>query len=92
MNNVCKRVLDDVTVRLQTDPRAKAALVGFADPKERGASKLAAERSENAKKYLGAKKSIDPARIEIRSAAGTAGEGKENRRLDVVWIPNDATY
>jgi outer membrane protein OmpA-like peptidoglycan-associated protein len=92
VNNVCKRVLDDVAVRLQTDPKAKAALVGFADPKERGATKLAAERAENAKRYLGAKKGIDPARIEIRSAAGTAGEGKVNRRLDVVWIPDDATY
>jgi outer membrane protein OmpA-like peptidoglycan-associated protein len=92
VNNVCKRVLDDVAVRLQTDSKAKAALVGFADPKERGASKLAGQRAENAKKYLGEKQGIDPARVLTRSAAGTPGEGKQNRRLDAVWIPDGATY
>jgi outer membrane protein OmpA-like peptidoglycan-associated protein len=92
VNNVCKRVLDDVAVRLQTDSKAKAALVGFADPKERGASKLAGQRAENAKKYLGEKKGIDPARVLTRSATGTAGEGEQNRRVDVVWIPDGATY
>jgi len=92
VNNVCKRVLDDVAVRLQTDSKAKAALVGFADPEERGASKLAGQRAENAKKYLGEKKGIDLARVLTRSAAGTAGGGDENRRADVVWIPDGATY
>jgi outer membrane protein OmpA-like peptidoglycan-associated protein len=92
VNNVCKRVLDDVAVRLQTDPKAKAALVGFAASKERGASKLAAQRAENARKYLGTKGGIDPGRIETRSAVGTTGEIKENRRLDAVWIPDGATY
>ena len=34
VDNVCKRVLDDAAVRLQSDPKAKVVLVGFADPKE----------------------------------------------------------
>jgi outer membrane protein OmpA-like peptidoglycan-associated protein len=92
VNNVCKRVLDDVAVRLQTDPKAKAVLVGFADTKERGATKLAAQRAENAKKYLDEKKGIDPARIDVRSAAGTSAASKENRHVDAVFIPDGATY
>ena len=91
-NNVCKRVLDDLAVRLQAEPKAKCVLVGFADPKERGASKLAAQRAENARKYLGQKSGVDAARVEVRSAAGTESEGKQNRRLDVVWVPDGATY
>jgi outer membrane protein OmpA-like peptidoglycan-associated protein len=91
-NNVCKRVLDDVAVRLQTDPKAKTVLVGYADPKEHAADRLANQRAAIAKKYLGEKKGIDPGRIETRSAAGTAGAGKENRRLDAVIVPEGATY
>jgi outer membrane protein OmpA-like peptidoglycan-associated protein len=92
VNNVCKRVLDDLAVRLQAEPKAKAAFVGFAEPKEHAASKLAAERAENARKYLGQKKSVDTSRVELRSAVGPESEGKRNRRLDVVWIPDGATY
>lgn len=92
VNNVCKRVLDDVAVRLQTDPKAKAVLVGFADSKERGASKLAAQRADNSKKYLGDKKGIDSARIDVRSSTATSGDGKQNRRLDAVWVPDGASY
>src|SRR6185295_14175700 len=32
VDNVCKRVLDDVALRLQNDPRARVVIVGFADP------------------------------------------------------------
>jgi outer membrane protein OmpA-like peptidoglycan-associated protein len=92
VNNVCKRVLDDLAVRLQAEPKAKAVLVGFAEPKERRASKLAADRAENARKYLGQKKGVDTARVDVRSAVGPESEGKHNRRLDVVWVPDGATY
>ncbi len=33
-DNVCQRSLDDVAVRLQSDPKAKVVVVGYADPKE----------------------------------------------------------
>jgi len=92
VNNVCKRVLDDLAVRLQSEPKAKAVLVGFAEPKEHGASQLAARRAENAKKYLAEKKGVDTARVEVRSVAGTESEEKHNRRVDVVWVPDGATY
>jgi len=92
VNNVCKRVLDDLAVRLQAEPKAKAVLVGFAEPKERAGTKLAAERAENARKYLAQKKGVDAARVDVRSSVGPESEGKHNRRIDVVWVPDGATY
>ncbi|MGA8220934.1 MAG: OmpA family protein [Candidatus Acidiferrales bacterium] len=92
VNNVCKRVLDDLAVRLQTEPKARAVLVGFADPKEPAASKLASRRAENARKYLGEKKGVDVARVDVRSAPGTEAQPRQNRHVDVVWVPDGATY
>ncbi|MGB9243563.1 MAG: PKD domain-containing protein [Candidatus Acidiferrales bacterium] len=92
VDNVCKRVLDDAAVRLQSDPKAKVVLVGFADPKEPGSAKLASRRADEAKKYLAGKQGIDGSRVDVRSSTGTAGAGKENRRVDVVLVPDGATY
>ena len=92
VDNVCKRVLDDAAVRLQSDSKAKVVLVGFADPKEPASAKLAARRADEAKKYLGGKQGVDGSRIDVRSASGTEGAGKENRRVDVVLVPDGATY
>jgi outer membrane protein OmpA-like peptidoglycan-associated protein len=91
-DNICKRVLDDAAVRLQSDPKAKVVLVGFADPKEPGAAKLASRRADEARKYLAGKQGIDGSRVDVRSSTGTAGAGKENRRVDVVLVPDGATY
>jgi outer membrane protein OmpA-like peptidoglycan-associated protein len=91
-DNVCKRNLDDVAVRLQSDPKSKVVLTGSADPQEARADKLAAQRGDVAKKYLGDKSGIDASRIEVRTAAGTPGEGKENRRLDIIFVPDGASY
>jgi hypothetical protein len=30
--------------------------------------------------------------VDVRSSTGTAGVGKENRRVDVVLVPDGATY
>lgn len=90
-DNVCKRDLDDVAVRLQSDPRSKVVLVGYADPKEAAATKLAGERAASAQKYL-QEKGVDASRAEIRTAAGEAGAGQENRRVDIVFVPGGATY
>ena len=88
-DNVCKRTLDDVAVRLQNDSKAKIVVVGYAEPKERGSQKLATERAESAKKYLNEKKSVDTSRVELR----TNGEaGKEGRRVEIILVPDGATY
>jgi outer membrane protein OmpA-like peptidoglycan-associated protein len=76
---------------LQSDPKSKAVLVGYADPKEARADRLATERGEVCKKYLD-DKGIDPSRVEVRAAAGTPGAGTENRRLDLIFVPDGASY
>jgi outer membrane protein OmpA-like peptidoglycan-associated protein len=92
-DNACKRVGDDVALRLKNDPAAKVVIVGYADPKEPKASKLALERAELAKKYLG-EKGIDASRVSTRAGSGSAEKGmeKENRRVDFVLVPEGATY
>lgn len=91
VDNVCKRVMDDVSLRLQNDPKARAAIIGYADPKERRPEKLAKDRADAAKKYL-VSKGIADSRIDTRAAGGQAGADKQNRRVDVIWIPEGATY
>jgi hypothetical protein len=63
-DNLCKRVGDDVALRLKNEPNAKVVIVGFADPKEPKAAKLAQSRADLAKAYLG-EKGIDASRIRV---------------------------
>jgi outer membrane protein OmpA-like peptidoglycan-associated protein len=91
VDNVCKRILDDVALRLQNDPRAKIVVVGYADPKEARPDRLSRQRGDSASKYL-AGKGIASTRVDVRTAGGQAGAGKQNRRIDVVWVPEGATY
>ena len=91
VDNVCKRVLDDVALRLQNAPRARVVIVGYADPKEPRPDRLAARRADETKKYL-VGKGIADARIDVRAATGQTGAGKQNRRIDVIWVPEGATY
>ncbi len=91
VDNVCKRILDDVALRLKNEPRATAVIVGYADPKEPRAQKLAQQRGDNAAKYI-ADKGVDRSRINVRAAGGQAGAGKQNYRIDIVWVPEGATY
>src|SRR5262249_17712030 len=51
-DNACKRVGDDVALRLKNDPNAKLVIVGYADAKEPKAAKLAQTRADLAKKYI----------------------------------------
>src|SRR5271163_1875014 len=91
-DNVCKRNLDDLAVRLQSDPKSKVVLVGYADPKEPRAGDLATRRGDAGKKYLGDEKGVDAARVEVRTAAGSEGAGDDNRRLDIIFVPDGASY
>ncbi len=75
VDNICKRVLDDVALRMQNDPRAKVVLIGFADPKERAPDTMAGTRGTNAAQYL-ADKGVDRSRITTRTGAGQAGAGQ----------------
>jgi OmpA family/PKD domain len=92
-DNACKRVGDDVALRLKNEPNSKVVIVGYADPKEPRAAKLAQTRADGAKKYLG-EKGIDASRISTR--VGTASEeksqAKANRRVEFIFVPEGATY
>jgi outer membrane protein OmpA-like peptidoglycan-associated protein len=88
-DNVCKRTLDDVAVRLQTDARAKIVVVGYAEPKEHRSQQLATERAESAKRYLNEKKSVDTSRVEVRT---NTEAGKEGRRAEIILVREGATY
>jgi outer membrane protein OmpA-like peptidoglycan-associated protein len=92
IDNVCKRVLDDVALRLQNEPRATVVIVGFADPRERRPDTLAGTRATNAVDYLAMERGVDRGRISTRTGAGQAGAGAANRRIDIIWVPEGATY
>ena len=96
VDNVCKRILDDVALRLQNEPKAKIVVIGYSAPETskagaKRADKLATDRAANAQKYLGSK-GVDAARVDVRTAGGQAGAGKENHRCDIIWVPDGATY
>lgn len=92
-DNACKRVGDDVALRLKNEPAAKLVIVGYADSKEPKAAKLAQTRADLAKKYI-VEKGIDASRISTRTgqASPEKGQEKENRRVDFVIVPEGATF
>jgi outer membrane protein OmpA-like peptidoglycan-associated protein len=92
-DNACKRVGDDVALRLKNEPNAKVVILGYADKKEPKAEKLAQARADGAKKYLG-EKGIDASRISTRvgQASTEKGSEKDNRRVDFIFVPEGATY
>jgi outer membrane protein OmpA-like peptidoglycan-associated protein len=90
IDNVCKRILDDVALRLQNEPRGSAVIIGYSDPKEAKPDKIAGDRATNGVKYLG-EKGIDASRVATRTGNGQAG-APDNRRIDVIWVPDGATY
>ena len=66
-------------------------LIGYADPAERRSAKLAQDRADMVKKYL-TDKGVDASRVATRAAGGEKGAGKTNQRIDIVWVPEGATY
>lgn len=92
VDNTAKAILDDVALRLQREPDAKAVIVGYIDPSEEANIKklklknLAASRAVDTKYYLTAEKGIDPSRIETRT--GTAG----GNRAEIYLVPAGATF
>ena len=83
-----QEVVDEITKLGGTCVLAKANL---ADPKEARADRLAQQRGDAAKKYV-TDKGIAATRIDVRKAGGQAGAAKQNRRIDVVWVPEGASY
>jgi hypothetical protein len=92
-DNLCKRVGDDVALRLKSDPNAKVVIVGYADSREPKAAKLAQSRADLAKAYLG-EKGIDASRSTTRTGQASTDRSaeKENRRVEFIFVPEGATY
>ena len=92
-DNACKRVGDDVALRLKNDPAAKLVIVGYADAKEPKAAKLAQMRADLASKYI-VEKGVDASRISTRAGQASTEKGQEkaNRHVDFVIVPEGATY
>ena len=91
VDNVFKRILDDVALRMNGDPNGRVLLVGYADSRETNSDQLAQQRAANAKAYL-VGKGVPAQRVDSRVAAGQAGGGRQNQRVDVIWVPAGATY
>ncbi len=91
VDNECKRILDDVALRLKNEPNAKLVVVGYSDKKEPKPEKLAQLRADLARKYLG-EKGIDASRISTRTGPAETGTPKDNRHIDAVFVPEGATY
>ncbi len=58
-------------------------------PKNIESQKLAAQRADSAKKYLGEKKIVDASRVDVRTETSA---GKEGRRVEIILVPEGATY
>jgi len=97
VDNVCKRILDNVALRLQNETGAHVVVIGYASAgksakSQRLAERRAAARAENTKKYL-VSKGVSADRIETRTGTATAGASvKENNRIEIIWVPEGATY
>ncbi len=84
VDNAAKAILDDVALRLQRDPDAKAVLIGEAESSDRAG--IAAARARNAKAYLVTEKGIDPSRLETRTSMNAGRQTK-------IWlVPAGATF
>jgi outer membrane protein OmpA-like peptidoglycan-associated protein len=91
INNVDKACLDDVSLKMQNDPRSTLTITGYADASEASSKALAKKRAESAKDYLVKGQKLDPGRINVQSADPLKGKGvdeqKGNRRVEIVFYP-----
>lgn len=92
VDNACKRVLDDVVLRLQNDRNATIIIDGHSDKGEKpGTAKTRADRVRD--ELVNVKK-IDPGRIEVRSfdnqRPDPSGDRNANRRVIIHVVPQGA--
>ncbi len=73
VDNVCKAILDDAALRLQSEPGSQAVLVGDQTSQEKRRN-LAAQRASNVKAYLVTEKGIAAARIQVRVSTEDAAK------------------
>ncbi len=81
VDNAAKAALDDIALRLQQDPNARAVVVGSGST-----TRLAKERAINTKAYLTREKGVSADRIELRYQTG------QGRNAEVWIVPQGASY
>lgn len=86
VDNEAKACLDQVALTLQQSSDAKLAIVGEAGSHEKGGSKLAAERADNAKAYLVKEKGVDSSRIAVYTSS------QDGKTATTTLIPAGATF
>jgi flagellar motor protein MotB len=93
INNEHKACLDEIALRLQSDPRSSVVIDGHRDSSERVGISLT--RANNARDYLVNEKGVDSARITVRNFSDTcpheSGDPALNRRVEFWLIPEGAT-
>lgn len=91
-DNACKRVLDDVAAKLQSDRNAILLIDGHSDKGEKAGT--AKTRAERVRDYLVNQAKVDPGRIEIRSYDSSrpdpSGDRNLNRRVILHVVPQGA--
>lgn len=90
VDNVCKAKLDSIALRLQSEPDASLAVVGFAASTERNAQQLSQARADNVRAYLSQDKGI--AEGKLTSRTGAAGTGVAARKAEMHLVPRGATF
>ncbi|MBI4458991.1 MAG: OmpA family protein [Acidobacteria bacterium] len=88
VDNVCKAILDNVALRLQSEAEATLAIFGYAETAEQGAQRLARSRAENASAYLVRDKGMARSRVAI--GTGTLAPGAASRRVEMHLVPRGA--
>ncbi|HLG17695.1 MAG TPA: OmpA family protein [Blastocatellia bacterium] len=92
INNEHKACLDEISLRLQQDPRAQVVIDGHRDSSERVGISLT--RGNNARDYLVNEKGVDGARITVRNFGDTcaheSGDPNLNRRVEFWIVPEGA--
>lgn len=86
VDNEAKAILDDVALRLQREPDAKAVVIGNFEPGEKNGQTIAEQRAVNTKAYLTQEKGIDPSRIDLRTGSGG------NRTAEIYLVPPGASF
>jgi outer membrane protein OmpA-like peptidoglycan-associated protein len=90
VDNVCKAKLDNVALRLMSEPDATLAIVGYSERNETNAAQLAQNRANNVRTYLTQDKGIAAGRLAVRTGRGAVGA--EYRRVDLYLVPRGATF
>jgi outer membrane protein OmpA-like peptidoglycan-associated protein len=86
VDNEAKAILDDVALRLQREPDAKAVVIGDFEADEKNGQTIAEQRAVNTKAYLTQEKGIDPSRIDLRTGSGG------NRTAEIYLVPPGASF